>query len=1804
MALQFGLFTAFANGAGKTTFTFDDPLVLSPTAAPGAWFRDRYVPARFQIASFNGDNRLQLGISAADGAQLRPPVGSNSYASQFYNLQGRKYDLPPSAFSIESKLYIPAAWINDTSTRVRTEIWTTGRTSTNTTSVYPYIGFANVDGISPTLRFSNFVQWVNVPTSTIPLTPDTWYTVGMELSGGTLIYRINNIVVGTVAAPTTVRWADVFLQAYNFNDNTLPPNQQSAADYDAYWDDLEFSYREVLNLTQSTSHPSLQAAINAANPGDELEASPGIYNEDIVINKPLSLKGSGPSTTTILGTKGDASTKTVTITSNDVELAGFTITRDGNNTTDWNGALNNEGISPNTGLSGLSIHNNYVTGNRNGILLYGTVNSTVRNNIISNNRTGLHLVNDTSGLVVEENEITGNWTAGVLFREELTPSGATGSVFTNNNISGNWYAQIEDRHSGAPGSKPKNFAGNWLGTTTPATTTDGGGEPGYAGQIPVAFGGTATAPGGKPEIAGISSANVISAPYLTVGTDTDVETTPGRGTYGFQGNFSQQGPIRIEEIPNSGYATIQQAINAASPGQTVVLSPGSHSEPAVNVNKAVTIKGPNANIAGTASRSAEARIVNTPITITAAGAVLDGVEIYQTNSTMDAILVQAAATVENSIIRRDGALTGQSVRGITTATALTGVTISGNLFTGDPSGGFFGGHKSWASGIYSNGGSATISGNTFENCRSALNLDDFNAGISLTGNTFRSSGTYLSFGGVTPTDGNFTIAGNDFDINLASPTLPSTLFNNSLVAPTFRIDATGNTFGGVATTALTNANKFAIEARMFHRGRSGRNGVVDYVAGQQIEVSGTTIASAINAASAGNTVLVGPGVFSEDVALNKSVIFQGSGAGVTTISGPIGGDGATVRISAANAVLDGFTITRAGNNATDWNNSGLNSAGIAIQSQGIPGIVISNNEITGNRSAIDINNSNGHTVRNNVIAHNHTGLIFRNQTDGMTVVENVISSNRTVGILFLDASSGTNSPVQSATSGTFSNNSISGNWYGQIVDRQVGGSLPAPGTNIKNFEGNWLGAPVPVATTANSAEPGYAALIPVAFGGTASAPGGQPDIAGPASANLDYKPYLSVGTDTDVETTPGRGTYGFQGNPSSLWDGTTNSIVINGEETSPDYFIPTGTTVTITNSGSLNADELELAPGGELVVQGGDLTLGEDSKISGNFTIFNSFGSWNINGDTTFEIGQSLALISDIHVAAGKTLTVNGGGELILDGCVIDSQTPGSPYNIEVETNGLLTIARSVVSDAVIDIDTSSASVAANLKSKVYDSSFTSSDIEATADAKVYHNLFDVATEAASNTDATTAFDSIDGWDNVTDAANLQNKFTLEFAAPTNPTRTLDSDGNLFVRPSDPVIVNMNVAALNSNTIVNAEALLGFNSSLITLNTPAAAVTPSAGWDVVVEGSSNAGALGLVDSTLGLELTGPGDDGISTDSTIATVDFTAAAPGLTVGFFRVQTDRVFEPSGRLLKDTRLTKSDAGVPSDLTAFTANTGELVIDNLAPAITPGTGTQVQPSVASPVNVFDPLNRVFRNGTDVIVTFTGTDNGFGLAGLDAADVDNDLVMIQNGTPVPASFYTVTTSETGGVVTYTVSFDIPTNTPTGTYAISATVQDRSGNVSAATPLGSFIIGNEALATVELEGFVGTTRDVTFVATGGITKTWTKPVTFTSSVGTVVLDDVPAGTTAISAKTAWTLRSKVSASFTTEGVGSAVLTGADKLRAGDITGDNVINTFDYSVLRFNWLTPNTVSDIDGSGATSLSDYNLLKPNFYTIGEAQ
>ncbi|MEI2738693.1 MAG: right-handed parallel beta-helix repeat-containing protein [Chitinophagaceae bacterium] len=387
-----------------------------------------------------------------------------------------------------------------------------------------------------------------------------------------------------------------------------------------------------------------------------------------------------------------------------------------------------------------------------------------------------------------------------------------------------------------------------------------------------------------------------------------------------------------------------------------------------------------------------------------------------------------------------------------------------------------------------------------------------------------------------------------------------------------------------------------------------------------------------------HTIAVSAGTYYEDVVVNKSVTIQGAGAGTTTVSGPIGGGGAAFQVQTTGVVIDGFTITRDGNNLADWNNPGLNTAGVAIQGQ-TAAAEVKNCIITGNRTGIDVNNSNGNNIHNNTIDNNRTGLIFRNQTDNTNFQENFVTNNWTAGILFLDGSVGTNTPPQSAAASTFNNNNISGNWYGEVVERQSGGSLPAPGTNLKNFTCNWYGTTSPIVTTANSTEPGYAALIPVAFGGGATAPGGQPDIAGPASANIVYQQFLTNGTDD-------AGTNGFQPVPGSCNGCSGGGLVTN--TTTLETFCTIQ--AAIDDPQTLNGHTLQVAAGlykENVVVSKSVLILGPNAAV-------NACSGTRVAEAIVVPAGAAISSGEIFHVAASNVtisgLTIDGDNTSVLSG--------------------------------------------------------------------------------------------------------------------------------------------------------------------------------------------------------------------------------------------------------------------------------------------------------------------------------------------------------------------------------------------------------------------------------------------------------------------------------------------------------------------------------------------------------------------------
>ena len=82
------------------------------------------------------------------------------------------------------------------------------------------------------------------------------------------------------------------------------------------------------------SFATIQGGVNGVANGGTVMVYAGTYNEDVLINKPgLQVLGAGAAVTNIIGPIGGPG-NTVQIAESNITLAGFTITRAGNNTTD------------------------------------------------------------------------------------------------------------------------------------------------------------------------------------------------------------------------------------------------------------------------------------------------------------------------------------------------------------------------------------------------------------------------------------------------------------------------------------------------------------------------------------------------------------------------------------------------------------------------------------------------------------------------------------------------------------------------------------------------------------------------------------------------------------------------------------------------------------------------------------------------------------------------------------------------------------------------------------------------------------------------------------------------------------------------------------------------------------------------------------------------------------------------------------------------------------------------------------------------------------------------------------------------------------------------------------------------------------------------------------------------------------------------------------------------------------------------------------------------------------------------------
>ena len=711
-------------------------------------------------------------------------------------------------------------------------------------------------------------------------------------------------------------------------------------------------------------------------------------------------------------------------------------------------------------------------------------------------------------------------------------------------------------------------------------------------------------------------------------------------------------------------------------------------------------------------------------------------------------------------------------------------------------------------------------------------------------------------------------------------------------------------------------------------------------------------------------------------------------------------------------------------------------------------------------------------------------------------------------------------------------------------------------------------------------------------GPSGNGPGSGGEVAGAGTVN--FEPWYA---DEELMTLD----FGSSALEENLTLGEGESIESESLEIAPSVVLTVGRGASVTaaqfdmqsgssvqvQGGSLNAGKLTMQPGAVLDVVGGELSLdplaiGQYHTISGSFTFFNCLGSLDINANTTFS-GSTLGIASDIHVAAGVTMVVLGS--LILDGCVLDST--GS-YNLLVNFGAEFEMVRCEVTGAAMSLVGSDLLLRDNIFTNA--SAIVFSTVNG---GSIYHNVFTGGAGALNILPGAVVTTQAEGWGNVGDLASVQNRLSLHLRAPSDPTRTLDGDGNLYVQPGDIVGAGIDIGELVDKAFA-VEALLGYSSGHLQFDS----LLPSTDWTNALHAEADESAvIGRFNTAVGLGFSYPDPDGTLLNGEVADLQMIAKPlEGRTRVFFRTKEESETTPV-----DIRLTAGNAGTGYFLNApFTRNSPTLTVDGTAPEFATGaTATQVQNLV--PADVLDGGN-LTRIGT-VTVSFDVRDD---LAGIDAGDVSLNFT---GPVTLPGGLTGTIPVDIGGVSYLRHTFELTVNsaTPNGTYNVDALAMDRSGNL-ATLAIGAIEIAKYQLnVTVAAQGLVTAplSRNVTFVATdasGAVLNIWTIPVSFSAGQGTISLTEIPDGTAFLSAKTAWTLRARLAASFDAGGNGSVSFTAGSRLRGGDLNGNNLVNLVDFNILQASFNTAASVPDVSGDGQVNLTDFNILNANWLVAGD--
>ncbi len=275
-------------------------------------------------------------------------------------------------------------------------------------------------GGNPPAPVANFTA--NVTSGPIPLTvqfndtstgsPTTWF---WDFSDGNTSTLQNATNVFSIPGNYTIRLNASNSAGFYWENKTDYINVTSSG--------------SVHNLNTTKSFTTIQAAINdpATLNGHVIEVDPGTYNENIVVNKSLTIRSSvqNPSTTIVLGV--NPASHVVNVTANFVNISGILV----RNAT----GASKAGIYVGSGFQNVTINNVIATENYYGTYLVGNTRvSILGSNMSSNSDSGV-LLDSTNTVNITGCSFSLNKN-GVYLWHEARFTSITDSVFDGNSEMG------------------------------------------------------------------------------------------------------------------------------------------------------------------------------------------------------------------------------------------------------------------------------------------------------------------------------------------------------------------------------------------------------------------------------------------------------------------------------------------------------------------------------------------------------------------------------------------------------------------------------------------------------------------------------------------------------------------------------------------------------------------------------------------------------------------------------------------------------------------------------------------------------------------------------------------------------------------------------------------------------------------------------------------------------------------------------------------------------------------------------------------------------------------------------------------------------------------------------------------------------------------------------------------------------------------------------------------------------------------------------------------------------------------------